>query len=83
MRSKVSAATSMGVSELTPDLSGNSGPAAFLPLSGPKPQSDTYLMTPILLLILFLIAAGVAGNLGWIKTNSDPEHPEPPIIGHS
>jgi hypothetical protein len=39
-------------------------------------------MTPLLLLVLFLVLAGMAGNLGWIKSNSDPEHPEPPFIRH-
>jgi len=43
---------------------------------------DTYLMTPLLLLVLFLVAAGIAGNLGWIKSNSDPEYPEGPFIRH-
>ncbi|HEX6685357.1 MAG TPA: hypothetical protein VF062_21410 [Candidatus Limnocylindrales bacterium] len=40
-------------------------------------------MTALLLLVLFLVVAGIAGNLGLIKTNSDPEHPEPPFIRHS
>jgi hypothetical protein len=39
-------------------------------------------MTPLLLLVLFLVVAGIAGNLGWIKSNSDPEHPEEPFIRH-
>jgi len=39
-------------------------------------------MTPLLVLVLFLIFAGIAGNLGWIKSNSDPEHPEEPFIRH-
>lgn len=40
-------------------------------------------MTPLLIFVLFLILLGVAGNLGWIKTNSDPDHPDPPFIRHS
>jgi hypothetical protein len=40
-------------------------------------------MTPLLLLVLFLVVAGIAGNFGLIKNNSDPEHPEPPFIRHS
>jgi len=55
---------------------------AYLPLSGAEMGDDTYLMTPLLLLVLFLVAAGIAGNLGWIKSNSDPEYPEGPFIRH-
>lgn len=56
---------------------------AYLPLSGAGKGVDTYIMTPLLILVLFLIAAGIAGNLGLIKANSDPEHPEEPFIRHS
>jgi hypothetical protein len=39
-------------------------------------------MMPLLMLVLFLIVAGIAGNLGWIRSNSDPARPEEPFIRH-
>ena len=56
---------------------------ASLPLSRGNQPEQTALMTPLVLFILFLLGLGVAGNLGWIKPNTDPDHPEPPFIRHS
>jgi hypothetical protein len=40
-------------------------------------------MTAFMIFVLFVVALGVAGNLGLIKSNSDPERPETPFIRHS
>jgi hypothetical protein len=39
-------------------------------------------MTAILLLTIFLIVAGVLGNLGFIKNDHDPNEPQRPFIRH-
>jgi hypothetical protein len=40
-------------------------------------------MTGFVIFVLIVVALGVAGNLGWIKSNSDPDHPDVPFIRHS
>ncbi|WP_281274341.1 hypothetical protein [Allorhizocola rhizosphaerae] len=40
-------------------------------------------MTAFVIFVLFVAVLGVAGNLGWIKSNSDPDHPEGPFIRQS
>lgn len=56
---------------------------ACLPLSAALTAAETKDMTALLLLTGFLIVLGILGNLGLIKTNSDPDVPEPPFIRHS
>ena len=40
-------------------------------------------MTAFVIFVLFVAALGLVGNLGLIKSNSDPDHPEVPFIRHS
>lgn len=56
---------------------------ACLPLSVAPSAAETKDMTALLILTGLLIVAGILGNLGLIKTNSDPDVPQRPFIRHS
>lgn len=56
---------------------------ACLPLSEMDRAAEDKDMTLLLLLTALLVLAGVAGNLGLIKSNDDPDVPQRPFIRHS
>jgi hypothetical protein len=56
---------------------------ACLPLSDLDREAEDKDMTLLLLLTALLVLAGLAGNLGLIKSNHDPDVPQRPFIRHS